>query len=233
MAKEPEERQSGISDADLCADADKRLVALRRDQAALQPDGVTTQRLDDFEADVKQLRNLPADTFDEQIKALENERRDDAMETVRDAIRQVRGPVADAYGDRSRQYKALGTAELADLNEADLYSAAATCAAAANVLLTDEKIVQEGLTAGRIADIEPAVTALRTVVKQRDTLVMQRSLNAQDRVRRHNAINDECSTLCGKGYRKFWKTDPKRADDYVRDPAPGAAPAADGTSPTS
>ena len=231
MSKEPEDRQSGMSDADLGADCTKRLVALRRDQVALADEGVTIARLDDFELEVKKLDQMPADVLDEQTKAAENEKRDTAMENLRAPLRAVRGPVEDAYGDRSPQYRMLGLDELADMNEADLLKAAVTCAAAGTLHLTDPKVTAEGLTQTRLDAIELAADALKTVIGTRDQLVMQRSLNAQGRVRQHNLIHEECGKLCAKGVRKFEVTDPKRADDYVRDPAPGA-PDGEPTPPT-
>ena len=222
MKEEPENRQSNLSDADLVADCTKRLVALRRDQAALADDGVTPARLDTFEADVLTLHKMPADKLDEQEKAVENQKRDGAMDDLRTVLRAVRGPVEDAYGDRSPQYKMLGLDELADMNEADLLKAGVTCAAAGARHLTDPKVVAEGLTQARLDAIAPAAKALTDIIGARDGLVMDRSLNAQGRVRQHNKIHKECATLCAKGFRKFEKTDPKRADDYIRDPAPGA-----------
>ena len=81
----------------------------------------------------------------------------------------------------------------------------------------------EGLTQARIDAIAPAVATLETAIGAFSTRVLARSLNAQGRVRQHNALHDECGTLCAKGFRQYAFTDPKRADDYVRNPAPGAS----------
>ena len=219
-----------MSDPDLAADCRLRLVALRRDQPDLADDGVSTTRLDTFAADIKTFAGLPGDVLDEQFKKLERERRDAEMEALRIPLRAVRGPVEDAYGNRSAQYKALGLDDMANLNEADLMHGAVTAAAAATVHLADPKIVAEGLTQARIDAIAPAVATLETAIGAFSTRVLARSLNAQERVRQHNALHDECGTLCAKGYRQYEYTDPKRADDYVRNPAPGAQ-GAPGTPP--
>ena len=222
MAKPDETRRSNLSDPDLAADCRLRLLALRRDQTDLADDGVPTTRLDSFEAAIKTFAGLPGDVLDEQFKAIERERRDAEMDALRAPLRAVRGPVEDAYDNRSAQYKALGLAELADLNEADLMFAAVTAAAAATVHLADPKIVAEGLTQARIDAIAPAVASLETAIGAFSTRVLTRALNAQERVRQHNTLHDECAVLCAKGYRQYAFSDPKRADDYVRDPAPGA-----------
>ncbi len=224
MAKADEIRRSGMSDPDLTADCRQRLVALRRDQADLADDGVSGARLDTFEGAIKTFAALPADILDEQFKRLEKERRDTEMEALRTPLRALRGPVEDVYGDRSAQYRALGLAELADLNEADLLRAAVTATAAAALHLQDPRIVAEGLTQARIDAVAPAVERLETAIGAYNGRVLSRSLNAQERVRQHNALHDECAVLCAKGFRQYAFSDPKRADDYVRDPAPGAAP---------
>ena len=211
-----------MSDPDLAADCRLRLVALWRDQSDLADDGVSTLRLDTFETDIKTFVALPGDVLDEQFKRLEKEQRDTEMDALRAPLRAVRGPVEDVYGDRSAQYRALGLADLADLNEADLLRAAVTARAAATLHLQDPKIVAEGLTQARINAIAPAVVSLETAIGAYSERVLSRSLNAQERVRQHNALHDECAVFCAKGFRQYAFSDPKRADDYVRDPAPGA-----------
>ena len=209
----PEERRSGMSDPDLSADCRQRLVALRRDQPELQADGVTVARLDQFEADLDVFEKLPADTLDEQIKARETQRRNAAMEDLRIPLRAVRGPVEDAYGDRSPEYRSLGLADMAELNDADLLRAAVTAGAAGKLLLDDLKIVTEGLNQDRLDAIEPAAAKFKAVIGEQTRLVTTRSLNAHARARKHNLLHDECGTLCAKGVRRYEDTDPKRADD--------------------
>jgi hypothetical protein len=89
-------RQNNISDADLVADCRQRLSQARLDLSDLQAEGVTAADLDSFEAEVAAFEKLPSDEALEYARVALRETRDTALETGRNAVRDVLNPVRRA-----------------------------------------------------------------------------------------------------------------------------------------
>ena len=218
----PLTRNSSLSDADLSADGRRTLLALRRDQPALADDGVSPARLDALAQALQTFDALPSDVVSEAAQTLETTARDQALAALQAAIRRVAGPVADAYGTTSGQYRSLHVLDLANLNDAESLKAATDCVAGGQRLLADPRVTQEGLSQARLDAVGPARQALVDALDRRTAGELDRALAAQDRVRQHNALNNEITTLQAKGQRRFRAADPARYADYVRQPAPGS-----------
>lgn len=161
---------------------------------------------------------MPSDVVDEQTQAAETAEKDKAVNTLQDALRKVAGPVADAYGQASPQYKRLNVLDLEAKTDDQLLRAATDCLAAGTAFLADPACTKEGLSKTRLDALPLARKALVDLLDSRANLMMQRSLNAQARVRRHNVVHEEYAVLNEKGQRIF-KGDPARYDDYVTEAA--------------
>lgn len=212
-----------MADPTLVTAASKQIIALRRDQTLLADEGVTVDRIDAYEAEVKKLDALPSDTVDAQTQAAETAEKEKAVDALQAAIRKVAGSVADAYGQSSPQYKRLNVLDLEGKDDDELLRAATDCHSVGTTFLTDEACAKEGLSKARLDALPQARQALVDLLGTRDNLVMQRSLNAQARVRQHNVVHKEYAVFNEKGQRIF-KEDPARYDDYVAEEG-GDAPA--------
>jgi len=216
-------RQNNISDADLVADCRQRLGQARLDLTDLQAEGVTATDLDGFEAEVTAFEKIPSDEALEYTRVALRQTRDTALETGRNAVRDVLNPVRRAYGDTSPQLKRFGASRLSDASVAEVLNLLADAQATGVAYLTDAQTTREGFTQARLDALAPAHEALR--LAQKDFLdADQRRLEAtRARTLAYNALDTRCAGLCARGNDHYQARNATKARAYVRNPAPATS----------
>ena len=120
MKKQPGHRLYNVADAELYVQCTDVLRAATRDIEWFIQYGYSKERLQGFQALCDQFRQLPDD--DELLgeQMIGTEKKNQASEKLKTAIRSLMTRVAMKYHDRTGRYRKFGTAKLGDMSDAQL-----------------------------------------------------------------------------------------------------------------
>jgi hypothetical protein len=225
MKKKRENSHFNMSQADLVATAQKKLLFLRRDGAALAGYGVTSARLDGLQNLTAAFVALPTEAEGVQATAATTQAKLAARSAALGTMQSIMGKVGLLHNDRTPQYKAFGTAGLNGASDGDLYLGLVRCVRVGRTGLAT--YAGKGLTAAELDQLEAQNAALLAAVGRQHDAESAAAAATQQRLTAGNALYDELTQLCEAGKAAFVQSDAAKHQDYViyDAPVPAAKPA--------
>jgi hypothetical protein len=212
MKKQPGHRLFNVADAELYVQCTDVLRAALRDLDFFQQYGYGTDRLKAFQSMCEQFNNLPDD--DEMVgdQMITTEKKNQAAEKLKTAIRSVMTRVAMKYHDRTGRYRKFGTAKMGDMSDPQLLFCGRRVARVARQQI--DFLADVGLNEQTITRVTDACSEFENAMNIQQDKLHDRDIAVERRVDQGNKIYTELVVLCDIGKDIWAERDRAKYDFY-------------------
>lgn len=213
MKKQSLNRQYNIPDADLYQQCADRMRFAHQDLAQFQAYGYGPDRLKAFATLCEKFRQLPDD--DEMVgdQMVFTEKKNEAAERLKGAIRSVMTRVAMKYNNRSGRYRKFGTAKMGDMTDAQLLFCGRRVVRVSRQQI--DFLADVGLNENTISRVADAARDFEQALNLQQDKVADRDIAVERRTEQGNQLYQELITLCNIGKDIWAEKDPLRYENYV------------------
>ncbi|MEO0041502.1 MAG: hypothetical protein RL329_950 [Bacteroidota bacterium] len=212
MKKQALNRMYNFPDADLyvmCLDCIRNAY---RDIAVFEQYGFATERLMAFKTECEKFKGLPDDHELVGEQMVLTERKYDAAEKLKNAIRSIMTRVEMKYNNRSGRYRKFGTAKMGDMTDAQLLFCGRRVARVSRTQMDFFESV--GLNDSAIQKVAQACADFENIMNIQQDKVADRDIAVEARIDQGNKIYDEMVVLCNIGKDIWAEKDPVRYEQY-------------------
>jgi len=212
MKKQSSNRQYNFPDADLYLQCVERIKYAKRDIQQFESYGYDLERLRKFKAMCDKFRELPDD--DELVgdQMVTTEKKYQAAEELKAAIRSLMTRVAMKYSNRSGRYRKFGTAKMGDMTDAQLVFCGRRVVRVARQQI--DFLAETGLNERVISRVVKATQAFEKSVNIQQDKVADRDISVERRVEQGNKLYNELITLSNIGKDIWAEKDPVKYENY-------------------
>lgn len=212
MKKQSLHRQYNFPDADLYVQCMERIRYAHRDIKKFEQYGYDLERLRGFKAMCDKFRGLPDD--DELVgdQMITTEKKYQAAEQLKSAIRSLMTRVAMKYSNRSGRYRKFGTAKMGDMTDAQLLFCGRRVVRVARQQI--DFLAEVGVNENVIKRVVDATQAFEQAVNIQQDKVSDRDIAVERRIERGNKLYEELVTLCNIGKDVWAEIDPVKYEQY-------------------
>jgi len=212
MKKQSSNRQYNFPDADLYLQCIERIKYAKRDIQQFESYGYDLERLRKFKAMCDKFRELPDD--DELVgdQMVTTEKKYQAAEELKAAIRSLMTRVAMKYSNRSGRYRKFGTAKMGDMTDAQLIFCGRRVVRVARQQI--DFLAETGLNERVIGRVVKATQAFEKSVNIQQDKVADRDISVERRVEQGNKLYNELITLSNIGKDIWAEKDPVKYENY-------------------
>lgn len=213
MKKQAVTRDYNFSDSDLYAQAAERLQYLRRDAKEFAAYGYEKSKIDAYEALCKRLSEQTSD--DELVgeQMLATQKKNDAAERLKTAIRSVMTRVASKYPINGGHYRKFGTTKMNDMNDPKLLLCGRRVARVAEKLL--DFLAETGLKQTHIDNLRQAANEFENALNVQQDKVSDRDIAVEARVEIANELYNEMVLVCNIGKDIWAETNKTKYENYT------------------
>lgn len=213
MKKQSGHRKYNFPDADLYLQSMERIRYAHRDIQHFEQYGYDLERLKTFKALCDKFRALPDD--DELVgdQMVLTEKKYDAAEKLKTAIRSLMTRVAMKYSNRSGRYRKFGTAKLGDMTDAQLLFCGRRVARVARQQI--DFLEEVGVSENVIKRITDACRDFENALNIQQDKVADRDIAVERRIEQGNKLYDELVVLCNIGKDIWAEKDPVKYENYT------------------
>ena len=202
MKKQSINRKHNFSDPELHLRAMKAIQLAHRDLESFKQYGYDLERLKRFKALADRFRDLPDD--DELLgdQMLMTEKKYQAANRLRAAIRSLMTRVAIKFSNRSGRYRKFGTAKLGDMTDAHLLFCARRVVRVARQQM--DFLADVGVNESLLARILEAAKEFEQAVNLQHDRIADRDIAVERRIELGNKLYEELVVVCDIG-KDIWK----------------------------
>jgi len=213
MKKQSTHRKYNIPDADLYVLCQEKLKFFSRDRKEFSKFGYTMSKLKGFANKCEKFRQLPDD--DEMVgdQMVTTEKKDQAAEKLKAAIRSVMTRVNMKFGNRSGRYRKFGTAKMGDMSDAQLLFCGRRVIRVARKEI--DFLADVGLNETAIGKVVNACKTFENALNIQQDKVADRDIAVETRTEQGNKIYDELIILCDIGKDLWAENDTVKYEGYV------------------
>ncbi|MEN0006585.1 MAG: hypothetical protein AAF798_20700 [Bacteroidota bacterium] len=213
MKKQAEHRKYNFPDADLYVQCLERIKYAHRDIKHFEQYGYGLDRLKGFKNLCDKFRGLPDD--DELVgdQMVATDKKYQASEKLKGAIRSVMTRVAMKYSNRSGRYRKFGTAKLGDMTDAQLIFCARRVARVARQQM--DFLAEVGINENVVSRVTEACRNFENALNIQQDKVADRDIAVERRTEQGNKLYDEMVTLCNIGKDIWVEKDPVKYENYT------------------
>jgi len=210
--KQPENRVYNFPDADLYVQCIERLKYAKRDLKEFKEYGYGKQKMETFYARCEQFKDLPNDDEVVGDQMIVTQKKYDAAEKLKAAIRSLMTRVAVKYHNKSGRYRKFGTAKLGDMSDAQLLFCGRRVVRVARQQL--DFLAEVGINEKIISKVVDAYQAFENAMHIQQDKVSDRDIGVERRVEIGNKIYNELVVLCNIGKDIWNESDAVRYQNY-------------------
>lgn len=213
MKKQATHRQYNFPDADLYLQCMERIRNAHRDINLFEKYGYDLDRLKTFKAMCDKFRTLPDD--DELVgdQMVTTEKKYDAAEQLKTAIRSLMTRVAMQYSNRSGRYRKFGTAKMGDMTDAQLLFCGRRVVRVARQQI--DFLAEVGVNETVLKRIVDAHQAFENALNIQQDKVSDRDISVELRTEQGNKMYQELIVLCDIGKDIWAEKDPVKYEQYT------------------
>lgn len=213
MKKQSVHRQYNFPDADLYVLCMERIRFAKRDQKQFAQYGYEASRLKGFYNKCEQFRALPDD--DELLgdQMIVTDKKYEAAEALKTAIRSLMTRVKMKYSNRSGRYRKFGTAKMGDMTDAQLLFCGRRVVRVARAQI--DFLADVGVNENVLSRITEAARAFENAINIQQDKVADRDISVERRVEMGNQLYDEVVTLCNIGKDIWAEKDKAKYENYT------------------
>lgn len=212
MKKQAGHRQYNVPDADLYVRCLEAIRNAHRDAEFFTQYGYNMDRLKGFKALCDQFRTLPDD--DELVgdQMICTEKKNQAAEKLKTAIRSVMTRVAMKYHDKTGRYRKFGTAKLGDMTDPQLLFCGRRVARVARQQI--DFLAEVGMNESQIQRVLDACSAFENAMNIQQDKLHDRDIAVERRTDQGNKLYTELVILCDVGKDIWAERDRIKYDQY-------------------
>ncbi len=212
MKKQSAHRKYNVPDADLYVRCMESIRFAHRDRQHFKRYGYDLQRLKTFQAMCQKFRTLPDD--DELLgdQMVTTDKKYDAAEALKSAIRSLMTRVAMKYSNRSGRYRKFGTAKMGDMTDAQLLFCGRRVARVARNQL--DFLAEVGVNENVIRRVTDACQKFENALNIQQDKVADRDIAVERRIEQGNRIYEELVVLCNIGKDIWAEIDTAKYENY-------------------
>jgi hypothetical protein len=213
MKKQSSQRQYNFPDADLYVLCMERIRDAHRDQKLFEQYGYDLHRLQGFRQQCEQFNRLPDD--DELVgdQMLMTEKKDEAAEKLKTAIRSLMTRVALKYSDRTGRYRKFGTAKMGDMSDPQLLFCGRRTVRVARLQI--DFLAEVGVNETLIKRVVDAHQDFETAMNIQQDKVADRDISVERRIEQGNKLYAELIVLCNIGKDIWAEKDVAKYEAYT------------------
>ncbi|MCB9264720.1 MAG: hypothetical protein H6558_06835 [Lewinellaceae bacterium] len=212
MKKQSAHRQYNFPDADLYLQCMERIKYAHRDIELFTQYGYDIERLKGFKSLCDRFRALPDD--DELLgdQMITTDKKYQAAENLKTAIRSLMTRVAMKYSNRSGRYRKFGTAKMGDMTDAQLIFCGRRVVRVARQQI--DFLADVGVNENVIKRITDSTRDFEKAVNIQQDKVADRDISVERRIEQGNKLYEELTTLCNIGKDIWVERDPVKYENY-------------------
>lgn len=201
-----------VSDADLYVQCIEAIRNAERDLQLFIQYGYSADRLKGFRSLCEQFHQLPDD--DELVgdQMIGTEKKNQAAEKLKTAIRSLMTRVAMKYHDRTGRYRKFGTAKLGDMSDPQLLFCGRRVARVARQQL--DFLADVGLNENVIRRVTDACSDFENALNIQQDKIHDRDISVERRMEQGNKLYLELVVLCDIGKDIWAERDRIKYDQY-------------------
>lgn len=213
MKKQASHRQYNFPDADLYVQCMDRIRFAHRDIAEFKQYGYDLERLKGFNNLCDKFRALPDD--DELVgdQMITTDKKYEAAEKLKTAIRSLMTRVAMKYSNRSGRYRKFGTAKLGDMTDAQLLFCGRRSIRVARQQI--DFLAEVGVNETVIKRIADTAQAFERALNIQQDKVADRDISVERRIEQGNKLYNELIVLCNIGKDIWAERDLPKYENYT------------------
>ncbi|MBK7873189.1 MAG: hypothetical protein IPJ74_22215 [Saprospiraceae bacterium] len=213
MKKQAGHRQYNFPDADLYLLCVEHIRYAQRDIQLFEKYGYGADRLKTFMAMCEKFRGLPDD--DELVgdQMIVTDKKYDAAEKLKTAIRSLMTRVAMKYSNRSGRYRKFGTAKMGDMTDAQLLFCGRRVVRVARQQI--DFLADVGVNENVLQRIVDAHQVFENALNIQQDKVADRDIAVENRIEQGNKIYQELIVMCDIGKDIWAEKDPVKYENYT------------------
>jgi hypothetical protein len=213
MKKQVQHRQYNYPDADLYVQCMEHIKYALRDINEFEQYGYGKDRLAVFKNNCGKFRTLPDD--DELLgdQMIITEKKKDASEKLKTAIRSIMTRVAMKYNNRSGRYRKFGTAKLGDMTDPQLLFCGRRVVRVARQQF--DFLSEVGLTDKVIQRTVDACQVFENALNIQQDRVSERDIAVEKRIEHGNKLYTELIVMCNIGKDIWVEKDLAKYENYT------------------
>ncbi len=213
MKKQSSNRQYNFPDADLYIQCMEKIKFAHRDIKHFEQYSYSKSRLSGFLNQCNKFRALPDD--DELLgdQMVLTEKKKEASEKLKAAIRSIMTRVEMKYNNRTGRYRKFGTSKMGDMSDAQLLFCGRRVIRVARAQM--DFLTDVGLSDKNIQRVADSAQAFENALNFQQDKVSDRDIAVEQRVDLGNKLYNEYVVLCNIGKDIWAETDFAKYENYV------------------
>ena len=206
------QRQHNFPDAELYVLCQQTIRQAHRDLELFKQYGYNLEKLTGFATQVEKFKHMPDD--DEMVgdQMLMTEKKNDAADKLRSAIRSIMTRVEMKYSNRSGRFRKFGTAKMGDMTDAQLLFCGRRVARVARVQA--DFLEDVGVKDLQIQRVVEACTFFENALNIQQDRVADRDIAVENRMEQANRIYAQMVEICNIGKDIFDNRDAVKYEQY-------------------
>ncbi len=213
MKKQSTQRQHNFPDADLYLQCLERLKYAQRDAEYFQQYGYGPERIKTFQTLCRKFHAMPDD--DEMVgdQMIVTDKKYQAAEKLKTAIRSIMTRVAMKYSNRSGRYRKFGTSKMNDMTDAQLLFCGRRVARVSRQQI--DFLADTGVNEQLIHRVTEACREFENALNIQQDKIADRDIAVENRVEQGNKLYQELIVLCEIGKDIWVEKDPVKYENYT------------------
>ncbi len=212
MKKQAMQRMHNFPDAELYMLCMQSIRHAHRDIEQFKQYGYALDKLTGFASQCERFKNLPDD--DELVgdQMIVTEKKYEAAEKLKNAIRSIMTRVEMKYSNRSGRYRKFGTAKMGDMTDAQLLFCGRRVARVARIQA--DFLGDVGVSENQILRVLDACIAFENAINIQQDRVADRDIGVETRMEQGNFIYQKMVDVCNIGKDIWTDKDPVKYEQY-------------------
>lgn len=213
MKKQSTNRQYNFPDADLYLQCIERIKYAKRDIDLFKTYQYDENKLNKFNNWCEKFKNLPDDNELVGDQMIVTEKKYQAAEQLKAAIRSLMTRVELKYSNRTGRYRKFGTSKLGDMTDAQLLFCGRRVIRVARQQI--DFLSDVGVNENILRRIQDACQDFENAINIQQDKAADRDIAVESRVEEGNKIYQELIVLCNIGKDIWDNRDPVKYENYV------------------
>lgn len=213
MKKQSTNRKYNFPDADLYLQCVERIKLAGRDRKLFEEYGYGKDRLAGFKEQIIRFKGLPDD--DELVgdQMIVTDKKYQAAENLKTAIRSIMTRVAIKFSNRTGRYRKFGTAKMGDMTDAQLLFCGRRVIRVSRQQI--DFLADVGVNENSIKRVADACQAFENAINIQHDKVADRDISVERRIELGNKLYDEMIVLCNIGKDIWAEKDKTKYEQYT------------------
>ena len=212
MKKQAMQRMHNFPDAELYMLCMQSIRHAHRDFENFKQYGYTLDKLTGFASQCERFKNLPDD--DELVgdQMIVTEKKYEAAEKLKNAIRSIMTRVEMKYSNRSGRYRKFGTAKMGDMTDAQLLFCGRRVARVAR--MQADFLGDVGVSENQVLRVLDACIGFENAINIQQDRLSDRDIGVEIRMEQGNVIYQKMVEVCNIGKDIWTDKDPVKYEQY-------------------